>query len=86
MSERGGGEFWAFLAGAVIGGLTALLLAPASGSETREKIRKTAEDVYAKGGEIIESGRAEAERIISRGREKLERLAQKSEEKPTATQ
>ena len=86
MSERGGGEFWAFLAGTVIGGLTALLLAPASGAETRIKIRKTAEDAYAKGGEIIESGRAEAERIISKGREKLEKLSQKCEEKPAGEQ
>jgi gas vesicle protein len=80
MSERGG-EFWAFLTGAVLGGVIALLYAPAKGSETREKIRRVAEDAYAKGGEIVESGRTEADKVISRGREKLEKFAQKCEEK-----
>jgi gas vesicle protein len=80
MSDRGG-EFWAFLAGAVVGGVLAVLYAPAKGSETREKIRRVAEDAYAKGGQLVESGRAEADKVISRGREKLERFAQKCEEK-----
>ncbi len=86
MSDRGGSEFWAFLAGAVLGGVTALLLAPASGTETRSRIRQAAEEARAKGGEIIESGRAEAERIISKGREKLERLAQKCDERTAGEQ
>lgn len=72
---------WAFLAGVFIGGVTALLLAPAKGSETRGRIRKTAEDVYARGGELVESGRTEAGKVIARGRRKLEDLAQKYEDR-----
>jgi gas vesicle protein len=81
MSERGGGEVWAFLTGAIVGGIAALLLAPAKGSETRAKIGQIAGDAYTKGGQIVETGRSGAERIISKGREKLESLAQKCEDK-----
>jgi gas vesicle protein len=80
MSDRGG-EVWAFLAGAFIGGVAALLFAPAKGSETRARIRQAAEDAYAKGEHIVESSKAEADKLISRGREKLESFAQKCEEK-----
>ncbi|HRY61651.1 MAG TPA: YtxH domain-containing protein [Candidatus Fermentibacter sp.] len=80
MSERGG-EVWAFLAGAFIGGVAALLFAPAKGSETRAKIRQAAEDAYSKGEQLVETGRVEADKLISKGREKLESFAQKCEEK-----
>lgn len=80
MSERGG-EVWAFLAGAFIGGVAAILFAPAKGSETRAKIRQAAEDAYSKGEQLVETGRVEADRLISKGREKLEGFAQKCEEK-----
>jgi len=81
MSERGGGEVWAFLTGALVGGIAALLLAPAKGSETRARIREVAGDAYARSKEMVESGRAEAGKLISKGREKLETLASKVEEK-----
>lgn len=81
MSERGGGEVWAFLTGAILGGIAALLLAPAKGSETRAKIGQIAGDAYTKGEQIVETGRSGAEKIISKGREKLESLAQKCEDK-----
>ncbi len=80
MSERGG-EVWAFLAGAFIGGVAALLFAPAKGSETRAKIRQAAEDAYSKGEQLVETGKVEADKLISKGREKLESFAQKCEEK-----
>jgi len=81
MSERGNGEAWAFFTGAVIGGIAALLLAPAKGSETRARIRQVAEEAVSKGGELVESGKTEAGKLISKGRDKLETFAQKCEEK-----
>jgi gas vesicle protein len=92
MSERGGGEVLAFLTGAIVGGIAALLLAPAKGSETRAKIGQIAGDAYTKGEQIVgdaytkgeqivESGRSGAEKIIGKGREKLESLAQKCADK-----
>jgi gas vesicle protein len=52
--ERGGGTggiFMAFLAGGLIGAGLALLYAPASGRETREKIGGMAEDMKKKSGQ-----------------------------------
>lgn len=43
-----------FGAGAVVGAVTALLLAPASGKETREKIKDRMGDVSDKAGELID--------------------------------
>ena len=40
----GGGLFLGFLIGALAGGITALLLAPKSGKETREYLREKATD------------------------------------------
>ena len=74
MSDRGRGEFWAFMAGILAGGVAALLYAPARGEETRRKIRETAEDAYHKGEEYYEKGMTEAERIYHEGREKVEEV------------
>lgn len=49
----------AFLAGAVSGGIAALLLAPARGSETREKIRESAGQTLDKGQRSL-TGAAES--------------------------
>lgn len=80
MADRSG-EVWAFLAGAFIGGVAALLFAPAKGSETRARIRQAAEDAYTKGEQLVESGKVEADKLITKGREKLESFAQKCEDK-----
>lgn len=74
MSERGKGEFWAFAAGLLAGGVVALLYAPAKGEETRKKIRDGAEETYHKGEEIYGKGKIEAERIYHDGRDKAEKI------------
>jgi gas vesicle protein len=43
----------AFLLGVVAGGVTALLLAPDRGTETRRRIREGARDVYRRSGDRI---------------------------------
>lgn len=74
MSERGRGEFWAFIAGLLAGGVAAVLYAPAKGEDTRKKIRETAEETYHKGEELYGKGRIEAEKIYHDGREKAEKI------------
>ncbi|MCD4708737.1 MAG: YtxH domain-containing protein [Candidatus Sabulitectum sp.] len=74
MSDRGRGEFWAFVAGLLAGGVAAVLYAPAKGEETRKKIRETAEETYHKGEEFYEKGMTEAEKIYHDGREKAEKI------------
>ena len=76
MSDNGRGEFWAFMAGLLAGGVAALLYAPARGEETRKKIRETAEDAYHKGEEYYEKGMSEAERIYQEGRHKVEEVVE----------
>lgn len=79
MSERGKGEFWAFVAGVLAGGIVALLYAPAKGSETREKIRETAVDLKTKGTELATHAREEAGRMVETGRQKLDETRQRIE-------
>ncbi len=70
MNENNGGEFGAFLAGFVIGGLVgaaaALILAPQSGSETRSKISDRSQDLREAGGQRIHQVRESADHYIHR--------------------
>jgi gas vesicle protein len=65
MNENNGGEFSAFLAGFVIGGLVgaaaALILAPQSGSETRSQIAGKSHDLREAGGRRVHQVRENAE-------------------------
>jgi gas vesicle protein len=54
------------LVGAVLGAASALLLAPASGEETRRAIAKRAKKVYAEGSELLEDSWEDAERAARR--------------------
>lgn len=74
MSERGRGEFWAFMAGILAGGVAAVLYAPAKGEDTRRKIRDSAEDTYHKGERLYGEGRVKAEKIYHDGRGKADKI------------
>jgi gas vesicle protein len=59
-----GNSMLCFIAGAVVGAATAVLLAPDSGENTRAKIRKSATDMAGKAkGKIVE-GLEAAEEIL----------------------
>ncbi len=70
MNENNGGEFGAFLAGFVIGGLVgaaaALILAPQSGSETRSKISGKSHDLREAGEQRMHQARESADHYIHR--------------------
>jgi gas vesicle protein len=70
MNENSGGEFGAFLAGFVIGGLVgaaaALILAPQSGSETRSQIAGKGHDLREAGGQRMHQARDSAGHYIHR--------------------
>jgi len=74
MAEKTGGEFWAFLAGAVVGGVAALLYAPARGEETRRYIHETTDDIRHRGEDYYLKYRDEAEKYYEMAKEKLEHL------------
>ena len=48
--------FLAFLVGAAAGGVTALLMAPSSGHNTRRKLRRGTNDLYRQSRRRIEDG------------------------------
>lgn len=66
-----GSVFLAFVMGAAIGGGLALLTAPRSGKETREKIGEMADDVRKRVKEIAEEAEARIKETIEEGCEVL---------------
>jgi gas vesicle protein len=71
-----GNVLLAFILGAVSGAAVALLYAPASGRETRERLaekadeaRARASDAAARGREVLNQGRETLNTAIERGRE-----------------
>jgi gas vesicle protein len=66
-----GSVFLAFVMGAAIGGGLALLTAPRSGKETRDKMRDMADDVREKVKKIAEEAEARIKETIEEGREAL---------------
>lgn len=58
--------------GALIGAATALLLAPKSGSETRQDIMHATEDVRAKAGKVVQDISQSSDALVKRSKELLE--------------
>jgi gas vesicle protein len=67
-----GSIFMAFVLGAAIGGGLALLTAPRSGEETRDKFRELNEDLRVKVKKIADEAEARIKAAIDEGRETLE--------------
>ena len=57
--------------GGVIGGATALLMAPTSGKKLRRKISDKAEDFYEDAQEYYDSSKERVEEIYKEGRKKV---------------
>lgn len=68
-----GSNFLAFLGGAVVGGVVALLLAPQSGKETREQIRDfvddSVDDVKDFAGDAVEKIRNTVNKSVNQAKE-----------------
>lgn len=84
MSERDG-DFGAFLAGFVIGGMigaaVALILAPQSGEETRTIIHDRSIELKDKAAEKAETARIKAEAAAAEARARADELAKLTQEK-----
>jgi gas vesicle protein len=73
-------NFGAFLAGALVGGVVALLFAPRSGAETRDKIRGFAEDELDLVRGRARAARAYVEDVIVKYKAKARRVVDEAEE------
>ncbi|MBI9048545.1 MAG: YtxH domain-containing protein [Anaerolineaceae bacterium] len=83
MAERD--DFGAFLLGFIIGGMagavTALLMAPQSGDETRTLIREKAIEIKDKAGESVDEAYAQAEKAAIEAQERFQELAAMTKER-----
>jgi len=66
-----GSMFLAFVMGAAIGGGLALLTAPRSGQETRDKVRQMGDDVREKIKAIADEAEVRIKEVIEEGRETI---------------
>jgi gas vesicle protein len=86
MAEQDG-DFGAFLAGFIIGGMAgaaiALLLAPQSGEETRTIIHDRSIELKDKAAEKAETARIKAEAAAAEARARADDLAKLTQEKAT---
>ena len=64
------------MVGGVIGGVTALLLAPTSGKKLRRKISDKAENFYEDAQEYYESGKDKAEELYREGKKKVSNIVE----------
>jgi len=84
MSDNGGSETGAFLAGFIIGGLvgaaTALILAPQSGEQTRSQIREKGIELRDRAGEVAEDARQRAEEAAVEARKRADELERRAKE------
>jgi len=67
-----GSIFLSFVMGAAIGGGLALLTAPRSGQETRDKVRELSDDVRERVKKIAEEAEARIKEVIEEGQEAIE--------------
>jgi len=72
-SCKNGSVLLAFLLGGVVGAGVALLMAPKSGQETREQIKKLADEAKEKTGAYIEDMKSKATTAVEKGKELLEK-------------
>jgi len=70
-----------FFIGALAGGITALLLAPQSGEETRKVIKEKSVEVYEKAGKSLEEAYTQAEHSLADTKVKIEELAEQAKSK-----
>jgi gas vesicle protein len=67
-----------FVAGSVVGGVAALLLAPKSGAETRQMIKDSSLSAKNKVVEKFDGVKAGAANMISKGKEKISDMKSQS--------
>ena len=68
-AHRGNDAMFGFMFGALVGAAAALLLAPASGEDTRRKLGETTRRLREQGGEIADKARHKFDQMREQGEE-----------------
>ncbi len=63
MSDKGGEFFFGFVIGALAGAAAALLMAPASGEETRHKLDEKRIELHGQAQKLAEEAKAQAQKL-----------------------
>ena len=72
MSNNRGIEFLTgFVLGGIVGAASALLMAPASGEETREQIRARSSELKNRGEELGKEGKKQVQKIADEGHQRV---------------
>jgi len=82
--ERNGlakGLFIGFIAGGIVGAITALLYAPKSGKELRSDIKRKAGDMAEDASGYVRMARAKAIDVINEGKNRSDQLVSDAKEK-----
>ncbi|MBN2385409.1 MAG: YtxH domain-containing protein [Anaerolineales bacterium] len=79
-SRISAGTFWGFLAGGLIGAAVALLYAPRSGSETRQKLAEDGQKLKDSAIESIKGVRDSAEATIKDAQARINLVAQETKD------
>ena len=66
--------FSGLVIGSLVGAALAILMAPASGSQTRDRLRDTSEEVLDRGVRFTEEARERAEAIVAEAQRKAQRM------------
>ena len=75
-TDKASGFLLGVMVGGLIGGITALLLAPTSGKKLRRKISDRAEDFYEGAQEYYETGKEKAEELYHGGKKKVSNIVE----------
>jgi gas vesicle protein len=70
-----------FLAGSVVGAITALLYAPKSGKELRSDIRRKASEVAENANDYVRNAREKTGDFLNQGKERSNQLISETKEK-----
>jgi len=85
--RRAGHSLTAFLLGAAVGAVAALLFAPASGAETRSKVRKLTKDAAREARRRFEQGRQRVAEAVEDVQESLDQeMGTSSQNSPLSSQ
>lgn len=81
MSEKNSGEvILAFVLGGIIGAALGIMFAPASGKETRKKLKDIGEDLEEKIEDLGAEVKTKTKNIVHEGKEKIVATAERFEE------